>query len=339
MVLEPESDGSIAVLTGSDLRMTMSAVGGPLKIDAGYGNKTFHMLKNIESGLWSGNLKLNEEGSFDLNVSSIDGAGNKTNKIVKLTVLPKGDVVTNSKDTLGFTINVYVKSKTTSRFELWDGAPYSQVNPQKSDDEGRYGLVLPAGDYYLEVVKMGYRKLRTEIFNIDKPTIINSNFTLIKSKLLGDWRAVEVPLSLPKLVVKTDANSLLEKTMPVFSLAKEDGELTEELAAGKPTVLSFVSSWIPASADQLLALEKLGNENKGVNVVVVNVQESASKTSVYKNLGGYGVEIVADPDGLLVEPFRLSSLPTHIFLDRKGIIKGVNVGFLDKNKLFNRIIN
>jgi hypothetical protein len=88
-----------------------------------------------------------------------------------------------------------------------------------------------------------------------------------------------------------------------------------------------------------VALDRFRLANSGVNAVAVLVQESASKAEIFKKIGGYGLNILADPDGVLVKPLNLMSLPTHVFLDRKGIIKEVVVGYLSEQDLLNKILN
>jgi thiol:disulfide interchange protein len=44
-----------------------------------------------------------------------------------------------------------------------------------------------------------------------------------------------------------------------------------------------------------------------------------------------------DEDGLLVETFNLHTVPTHFFLDSKGIVKNVFVGFLNAQALVTKL--
>jgi hypothetical protein len=37
-------------------------------------------------------------------------------------------------------------------------------------------------------------------------------------------------------------------------------------------------------------------------------------------------------------PLNIGALPTNIFIDRKGIIKDITVGFLDKDSLLNKML-
>jgi thiol-disulfide isomerase/thioredoxin len=127
--------------------------------------------------------------------------------------------------------------------------------------------------------------------------------------------------------------------IPDFDLSNQNSEFSSTSVLGKPSVMTFISSWEPQSSDQLLELDQFKSENDGVNVAAVVTQESVSKVDIFKKVGGYKIPIIADPDGILVVPLNLESLPTHIFLDRKGMIKDMYVGFLNKDSLLKRILN
>jgi peroxiredoxin len=77
---------------------------------------------------------------------------------------------------------------------------------------------------------------------------------------------------------------------------------------------------------------------KELNAVVIVPQETVSSVSIFKNRGGYAVPMLADPDGELVEPLSLSSMPTHIIVDRKGIVTAVKSGVFIKEELFDMMI-
>lgn len=342
MILEPDENSNVEVLTGMDFKVVMSAVGGPLKVDLSVDSKQVHLIKNVESGLWAGTVNVSDVGKFKLSTDSVDGAKNETKRDSEtMVVLPLGKVTDDSgRSVVGATVKVFSLEKTTMAFVPWDGQPYSQDNPQTTDQGGTYKLILPVGKYYLEIKNFGSRTLRTAIFEIDKPTIVNTNFSIGKQALWGDWWSEEVPFVTAQTQISLGSNSdLIGKMLPSFDLGTTEVPFLETSILGKPTVLTFFSTWQPNTADQLATLDQLQAENQEINVVAVDVQESVSKTDVFKKIGGYKMEMVADPDGILVVPLNILSLPTHIFMDRKGIINSVKTGFLNKDDLLKEILN
>ena len=342
MILKPDFLGNIYSIVGLEIKMILSAVGGPTSIDLFYNSKKFPLIKNEESGLWSGMITANLTEKFPLKIDSVDGAKNATERSIGTVVaLAPGKVVDeNGNSVFKGVIKVFTFEKTLNDFVLWDSAPYMQQNPQETDNNGEYRLFLPSGKYYLEIERRGKRKLRSEIFEIDVATPITQNFQL-EPALFGNWwaKVVSIKLTNSEQVNSNLINNLVGKMMPDFDLSGGENVFSNTSILGKQSVITFISSWEPQTSDQLLILDSFKSENEGVNVVAVVTQESVSKVSIFKKIGGYKLPIVADPDGILVMPLNLGSLPTHIFLDRKGIIKDIYIGFLDKKSLLKRILN
>lgn len=342
MILKPNSEGLIYSIAGLPIKAVLSAVGGPINMDLFYDSQKFSLIKNTESGLWNGFLDFSQTGTFRLLAKSIDGANNETERYLSTVVsLPAGKVLDeNQKPLPNAKIKVFTFEKTLNDFTLWDAAPYSQTNPQIADEAGEYRLILPAGKYFLEVESLGKRKLRSDIFELNVANPINQNFQLDKAFLfLGNWWSKSIVVSTSYSASQTQTNSLIGKPIPDFDLTSGSSVFSSTSILGKSTVLSFISTWEPQTSDQLIALDTLHNEYPGINVIAVATQESPSKVEVFQKIGGYSLPIQADRDGVLVIPLSLESLPTHYFLDRKGIIKDVVVGFIDKDSLLNKVLD
>jgi peroxiredoxin len=344
MILKPDSSGNIYSIAGMEIKVILSAVGGPINMDLFFDLDKFSLVKNEESGLWSGLINTGKIGTFQLVTKSIDGAKNETErKLSKIVALKAGKIVDeNNKAISKARIKIYTFEKSQNDFTLWESEPYMQTNPQESDENGEYRLILPPGKYYLEIEVRGKRKLRSEIFELQTATPINQDFNLEKALFWGNWWAKTVSMN---IVSSQEVNSnevkndLVGKMIPDFDLSNQNSEFSSTSVLGKPSVMTFISSWEPQSSDQLLELDQFKSENDGVNVAAVVTQESVSKVDIFKKVGGYKIPIIADPDGILVVPLNLESLPTHIFLDRKGMIKDMYVGFLNKDSLLKRILN
>lgn len=338
--LIPDINGSVYTISNLPLNLTVSAVGGPLSIDLYSGSEKFNLQKNLDSGLWSGDLIFSKEGVYSLTAKSIDGGNNQTEKkLNNIIVLPSGKITDQTNKPLdNVKVTVYTYNKSTDNYIVWEAGPYSQTNPQQTNKDGNYHFVLPSGKYYLEIYLQNYVKIRTEIFDTNSISPINQNFILQKSNLWSMWWTKTIPF-IPS-VQNTDSaqSSLIGKSIPNFDLSTKDSEFSNISVLGKPTIITFFASWDPKSTDQIFALDQFKKENDGVNTYAVALQESKSKTNIFKKVGGYDLPIISDPDGLFVELLSLQSLPTHIFLDKKGIIKTVNNRFLTKDDLLKEIL-
>ncbi len=340
--LRPDSSNNYYSISGVPIHIVFSAVGGPTSIDLSYDTQTLSFQKNIESGLWSGIFSASSPGKYLLKAHSIDGAKNETDRnLGNLTILNPGKILDiDGKQIQGANIKVFIYNNSHKKFVIWDSEPFGQQNPQKTDNLGQYKLFLPPGKFYLEVTASGHRKLRSDIFQLALPTPINLDFKLEKAFFLGKWWAKTVNIPVPSPFLSTSPeNSVIGKPLVDFDLSTPDFAFNNTTILGKPTIITFFSTWHPQTSDQLLALDAFKNNNPGVNVYGVAVQESTSKIDTFRKIGGYSSPLIADPDGILVLPLSIQTLPTHIFMDRKGIIKSVTSGFLNETGILNKVLN
>lgn len=350
--LFPDSNGVVTALEGLDQKITLSLVGGPITVDIVAGKQMFSLVKNTDNGLWSGILNFEKPGTYPLEVNSLDGAGNKSNrKLHSVTVLPKGIVNYNGKSVKDAKITVYYFDNLTKSYVVWDGMSYGQNNPQNTDADGKYSLFMPSGTYYLEINSPTFRTFKTNIFTLTKSMPINNDFRLEKKVGL-----VIGPLSLSFLDFSV-TNGLVEITSPVIyenASQKQDlvGKAISDVElkntdnsifpttnlSGKITVLSFLSTWDPFTPVQMGILNKTKSQTDA-SIIAIFPQESSSKITIYKKRGNYDVAFLADPDGLLIKPLNIQTLPFHVFLNRKGIITKVSYGVLTGDEILGNLIN
>ncbi|MBI5044635.1 MAG: redoxin domain-containing protein [Candidatus Levybacteria bacterium] len=352
--LQPDVNGTTYLLKGLDQKITLSSVGGPTVIEIksqklkvkneGQNAKDFKLTKNADSGLWSGVLSFEEAGNYSLTANSLDGASNTTKRVIgEVTVLDTGRVKFGSQLIKDAEVSVFYYDPVGKQFVLWDGKAYSQSNPQKTTADGDYMLFLPSGSYYLEVRKGGFRTFRSDIFKLNKSSPINGDIVLEKARTFTFFG---ISLPIPDFEITTgeiktalgvngslseNQKSLLGKEIPEADLFEGTKVVKTLDFRGKPYLVAFINTWHPASSEQIKILEKLSDS--GLKVVTIFPQESASKIALYKKRGGYSLPMYADPDGTLVTPLNLQSLPTHVFLDRKGIITGIKKGILSAQEI------
>jgi thiol-disulfide isomerase/thioredoxin len=342
LVLHPNYEGKVFTIENLPINLTLSAVGGPLSINLFSGTEKFALKKNTESGLWFGTIQLKEVGNYTLKAKSIDGGKNETEKEINtIVVLPAGKVSdTQGKIIQKAKVSVYTLEKTTNHYVLWESEPYSQINPQLTDDLGSYRFVLPPGKFYLQIEASDKIKLRTEIFELASVTPINQSFQMEMSSFWTKWwpKIAKTTISSATESEPESTNLLTNKPIIDFDLSTPEINFSNLSILGKPTLISFFASWDPTSSDQIKELDLLKKENEGLGVYAVDLQESNSKAKIFKKIGGFNFDIIADPDGFFVLPLSIKALPTHLFIDKKGIIKSVLDGYLSKNNLLQEIL-
>jgi len=353
-VLPVGSGGLTTLVAHTDYRFTASSIGGAteITIDArrpgtSAVESTYAMSADQTSGLWSGVLSLAKSGLFELTANSLDGAGNRTSRSLgSVAVMPVGQIL----DSHGKAINqsqvtLYYFEPGSQTWVIWDGAPYGETNPQVAK-HGQYSLMVPAGKYYLEATSDGFTKTLTRSVSVNKPTSLAADISLGSAPqirigslrlVLPTTTLVQQPIILNQVRLVPHSTSLIGKTLPDFNLATLNGGTRRAAQLnGRPTVLTMVNLWSPLSTDQLAALAKL-QRNTDIGVIPVFVQENVPFAKNYLSTGGYTLDGLADPDGVLVGPLDLGAGPKHVFLDRSGHIRKVIVGVLSELDLKNEL--
>lgn len=347
--LYPDTNGDTIAIAGVDEKIYLSSVGGAISINLESKGQTFSLVKDADNGLWSGRLSFSKTGTYPLLARSLDGAGNKTTRqLNSITVVKKGALKNGSEAVKNAEVSVFYLDDSTSQFNLWDADPYDQKNPQKVDKDGQYQFFLPPGRYYLLVKAGGFKILKTAIFNLEQSTPINTDFQMEDAATfkIGPWK-INLPdfgqssatinlTALPPVSAK-EASKIVGKELPNINLFSDTTVSLGTAFLGKPTVVTLLNSWAPQSASQISILEDLLEAGE-VNAVVVVPQESAPSVQIYKKRGDYGLPILADPDGLIVPRLNFSTQPTHLFVNRKGIVADMKVGIFTADQLLDSLL-
>lgn len=351
-LLSPEPNGELVTIAGLDQKVTLSAIGGPTEITMSAKcqiintkcaeGQIFSLVKNPDTGLWSGTLSFSDPGTYDLNSKSVDGTGNQTDaQLGQVHVLEKGNVTFGNLAIPNAQIFVYYLEPTTKEFTLWDANAYSQTNPITTDQKGAYNLFLPSGKYYLEVAAPGFTKQITSIFTLDQATPINIDISLNTQRSIG---VGPLKISLPQIfqpqiefevtygqLTKKPEVKLIGKELPYFNLKRDAQTFDNFYFRGKPTLITFLNTWLPFASQQIAFLDEADSPN--ANTVLIIPQESESKVNIYQKLGGYEILTLADPDGTFFSDLNISTLPSHIFVDRKGIVKETLSGVINATEI------
>jgi hypothetical protein len=355
-VLRPNERGTVEIVAGLSYRVTSSSVGGPtsLMIEAtptivSASSQTFALTQDVETGLWNGFLRFKVKGAYRLTARALDGAGNRTTRqLLTLAVMAPGQVTdTSGKVLTGAKLTVYYREPASGSWVLWDAAPYNQSNPQTTNADGRYSLMLPPGSYYVTFESPGYHRFVSHIFRVNQATSVARPIRLsaLPGIRLGSfnlhlpdisWDSHELPAA-NNPVAAVQSQTVTGKLLPDFNLPTTSGGQKRALdLLRKPTVLSMVTTWSPSSQAQLEALSA-AQTNPDVNVTPVFTQEHSQLVSVYLATSGYSLDAVVDEDGVLIPLLSVNALPQHIFIDRAGHVKKVMVGVLSKDGLLEQL--
>lgn len=351
-LLLPDETGSVVALAGLSQKITLSAVGGPISVDIQSGDKSHKLNKNPDNGLWSTDFDFQTAGVYPLKAVSVDGANNRTERVLNnVVVVRNGKVLDGDQPVEGAMVQLFYYDLLSQRFILWDGSSLSQQNPQITGRDGTYRFFAPPGKYYVQVSAPGYYNFKSGIFSLEKSTPLNTDFNLEKapaiklgnfSLSLSFFKQSTGTVSLqqeeiPELM-KQATSDLLQKELPFINFKQGEKDIPATSLRGKMTILTFMNTWMPQTSEQLSILEGIA-QNPEIRPVVVISGESPFLVEIFRKRGRYNLDIVTDRDAAMVLPLNLQSFPTHVFLDRKGVVQSIKSGVLNRDELIDNLID
>jgi peroxiredoxin len=119
------------------------------------------------------------------------------------------------------------------------------------------------------------------------------------------------------------------KKAPDAVLVKTDGTSAHVIQQGKKEILVFWATWCPHCYEELGTINDnfTSIEQKGFNVVLVDVGEAKEDIKKYFNQRQLKLISYVDENSVLQGPYHLIGVPTLVFIDEKGIICNVTHAF------------
>ncbi len=120
---------------------------------------------------------------------------------------------------------------------------------------------------------------------------------------------------------------LLNQKAPEFTLNNLKGEKVNltQYRNNQPTILFFWATWCPHCREQLKEMTKNKDAilGKGIKVLLVDIGEKAPLVSKHVEKNKIGFDVVLDEDESVGEKYGLVGVPTFIFINPQGVVKGV----------------
>ena len=132
----------------------------------------------------------------------------------------------------------------------------------------------------------------------------------------------------------------LGATAPPFALPSARGgeRITLAALAGRPVVLNFWATWCPPCRLEMPEFERFQAEH-GTRASVIGIDLREDSDVVQPFLQAYGITypIALDLDGAVGAAYRVTGLPTTVFIDASGIVRDRVVGPLSYDSLVQRM--
>ena len=97
---------------------------------------------------------------------------------------------------------------------------------------------------------------------------------------------------------------------------------------GKKVFLNFWASWCPPCKAEMPDIERLYEETKDSDLVIlaVNLGEDKDTVKSFIDKNNYKFRILLDSDQTVAEQYSITSIPTSFFIDKNGTIVTKKIG-------------
>ena len=125
--------------------------------------------------------------------------------------------------------------------------------------------------------------------------------------------------------VGSPAPDLVARTIDGGTLALSD-------LRGRPVWLTFFSSWCVRCRAENPDIEQVHLEQARAGgdlmILAIGSGETPAGVAEYARNAGLTFAIAADPDRVISRSYAVLALPTHVFIDRDGIVRDLRIGVL-----------
>jgi cytochrome c biogenesis protein CcmG/thiol:disulfide interchange protein DsbE len=133
------------------------------------------------------------------------------------------------------------------------------------------------------------------------------------------------------------AEPKIGKPAPDFVLKMTDGA-TQQLSSfkGKPVWINFWASWCPPCRAENADIQDVYNEHHesdGLVFLAPSLGEAVDSVTSYMERADLHYPVGIDSDTQIAANYRVLGIPTHIFVDRDGIIRDMRIGGMSKNTM------
>jgi len=134
---------------------------------------------------------------------------------------------------------------------------------------------------------------------------------------------------------KTTENIVKVKAID-FKLKDLDGkELSLSDLIGKKIFLNFWATWCPPCKSEMPEIEKLYQETKDSDLIIVAVEigEPLSTVKPFINNNKYNFKVLLDTDQSVASKYGISAIPASYFIDKSGNIVSKNLGAINLEQM------
>ena len=133
------------------------------------------------------------------------------------------------------------------------------------------------------------------------------------------------------------AEPKIGKPAPDFTLTMTDGSKVQLSSfIGKPVWINFWASWCPPCRAENPDIQDVYNEHHesdGLVFLAPALGEGVDSVTSYMDRADLHYPVGVDSDTQIAANYRVLGIPTHIFVDRDGIIRDMRIGAMSKKTM------
>lgn len=172
------------------------------------------------------------------------------------------------------------------------------------------------------------------VYNYNKSQVINPNNATTETSY-SDKK--------PNSNFKNDTALKISKTKAMdFKLKDLNGnEVSLSDYKGKKVFLNFWATWCSPCRSEMPEMEKLYQETKNSDLIILAVNLDEDKETVQKFMSSnkYNFPVLLDTDNIVASKYRIVSIPTSFFIDKEGNIADKHIGPMTIEDMKNYINN
>lgn len=215
--------------------------------------------------------------------------------------------------------------------DFGDGVLVSSVTPGSSADIAG----IQAGDRILSAAGKPIHNLETLRREVTRRAIGDTLAIVVRR---GDRDlSVDTSLVAPRPPEEILRDEWLGRALPDAAIFSIDGTNRQALStrewSGKLTLVEFWATWCKVCRKASARLEKLARRNPDILRVAALSSESPMHLQAWTKKNETGYRVYSDATRALFEKLSIEVLPTFIFVDEKGIIRGAWVGYRDLDQV------
>jgi peroxiredoxin len=135
--------------------------------------------------------------------------------------------------------------------------------------------------------------------------------------------------------IETNPNAAKTKAID-FKLKDLNGkELSLSDLKGKKVFLNFWATWCPPCKAEMPEIEKLYQETKNSNLVIVAVEigEPLNTVKPFIASNKYNFKVLIDPNQSVATQYNVTSIPTSYFINKDGNIISKSIGGMNIDQM------